>query len=84
MKEWINPFIAQENPLKTSLENIKRIRFSLQPQTPKLRKEMRKWITHGVVATISTVVAVFHLLEIGESLILNENEALNLKAGNWS
>ena len=42
MKEWINPFIAQENPLKTSLENIKRIGFYLQLKTPKLRKEMRK------------------------------------------
>ena len=58
MKEWINPLIAQENPLKTSLENIKRIGFSLQPKTLKLGKEKRKWRPHGVATTISTVVAV--------------------------
>ena len=73
MKEWINPFVVQENSLKTSLENIKRIGFSLQPQTPKLEKEMRKWRTRGVATTISTVVTVSHLPEMGESLILNEN-----------
>ena len=58
MKEWINPFIAQENPLKTSLENIKRSEFSLQSKTLKLGKEMRKWRTHRVAATLSMFFAV--------------------------
>ena len=59
MKEWINPFIAQKNPLKISLEKIKKNGFSLQPKTPKLGKDMRKWRTHGVTATFSTVATIF-------------------------
>ena len=39
MKGWINPLIAQENPLKTSLENIKWIFFAIK--NPKLGKQ--KW-----------------------------------------
>ena len=59
MNEWMNQSIyCSKNPLKTSLENIKRIEFSLQPKTLKLGKEMRKWRTHGVTTTISTVVVV--------------------------
>ena len=59
MNEWIiNPFTAQENPLKTSLENIKRSEFSLQSKTPKLGKDIRKWRIHGVVATLSTFSTV--------------------------
>ena len=54
MKELMNPFIAQEKPLKTSMENINRSGFSLQSKTPKLGKNMRKWRTHGVVVTLST------------------------------
>ena len=42
MKELMNPFIAQEKPLKTSMENINRSGFSLQSKTPKLGKNMRK------------------------------------------
>ena len=37
---------------------IKRIGFSLQPKTPKLGKKGRKWRTHGVATTISTIIAV--------------------------
>ena len=37
----MNPFIAQENPLKTSFENIKRSGFSLQSKTQLRKAKMR-------------------------------------------
>ena len=60
MKEWINPFITQENSLKTSLENIKRSGFSLQSKTPNQESKNEKMKNTRSMVALPTFSAISH------------------------